>query len=476
MPASNRTPTFLRYGRFVFSVGSARVLGILLTSATFPFVVRHIGVELYGLWNYIVAICGILANVASLGLTNYGAQQIAARRAAAFGVVSDILFLRAMSTALAVGGLLVAMSFETRKDLHHLLFWYGLGYLLVNLSGSDYLLGALEMFHARSIFSVIQQALYALGIFTFVRGPQDLGWVAISVLASAAVSSLAGWIYLWRKGFRLRPTLQPGEWRAILVPSVHYALSSLMASIYSRTNYVVVRWILGDHALGLYAASARLVDFLRQIGSIFLTVLMPRVAATAESEEQVLRLSRFATVVLVAINLPLMVGLFCTAKFVVPWILGKSYLEAVFLIQLMSPYIVIASAASLLNSTILYGMGKHRAYLKASVAGTVASIVLSLCLVPLFHLNGAGIALLGAELAVVVTAYFHLPILVRALWKTPILGTITLSALGMGVVVTLVSQLVQQAWILVSIGVVVYSVAFVGPIRKWLTNELHGAS
>jgi len=40
-----RTSALVRYGGFFLSVGTARVLGLLITSLTFPILVRRLGVE-----------------------------------------------------------------------------------------------------------------------------------------------------------------------------------------------------------------------------------------------------------------------------------------------------------------------------------------------------------------------------------------------------------------------------------------------
>jgi O-antigen/teichoic acid export membrane protein len=93
-----KASTVVRYAGFVFSVGGARVAGVLITSLTFPYLVRHLGVEMYGLWSYVVAICAFLDNISNPGLKAYATQQVAARREAAFDLIPDVLFLRLLAT------------------------------------------------------------------------------------------------------------------------------------------------------------------------------------------------------------------------------------------------------------------------------------------------------------------------------------------------------------------------------------------
>ena len=61
--------SLLRYRGFVLSVTTARVVGTILTAATFPYLVRRLGVDMYGLWSYVVAVCGFTGRLANPGLS-----------------------------------------------------------------------------------------------------------------------------------------------------------------------------------------------------------------------------------------------------------------------------------------------------------------------------------------------------------------------------------------------------------------------
>ena len=215
---------------------TARVVGTILTAATFPFLVRRLGVDVYGLWSYVVAVCGFTGLVANPGLTTYAAQQVAARREAAFETVSDVLVLRVLAGGVAAVAVLVVASFEVRQDVRFLLKLYGVASVLTGALSLDYLLSSLELFHAQSFISIAQQSLYAAGIFTMVRSPKDVIWVPVSILASALLTSLIGWMFLWRQGYRFRFAIAPRRWAAILAPSLHYAGSSLMSNLYHRSG------------------------------------------------------------------------------------------------------------------------------------------------------------------------------------------------------------------------------------------------
>jgi PST family polysaccharide transporter len=415
----NRISPLLRYGGYLFSVAGARVIGILITSATFPFLVRRLGVETYGIWSYVVAVCAFLETIANPGLTTYASQQLAARRLEAAEILPNILVLRLVCSAFAAAGLWLIAAFDTRSDVCFLLRFYGSGMLFVGITGVDYLLNSLELFHARALITIAQQSLYAAGIFFFIRSPGDVRWVPVSILGSALLTNIAGWLVLRRKLHGFPTVVCLSRWRSIVVPSLHYAVATLMSNLYHRTGHIAVRWFLGEQSLGLYAAAVRFVGILRDLVTMVLGVLMPRMALSARLEAGLMRLSRIAVSAVALLSVPLMFGTLVTAHLIVPLVMGQNYSGSIPLVKLMAPYVMTAPAASLLAGTILYALGHHRAYLTSTMAGALAGLLLYFTLVPILGLPGAALAFVLGEAVVAGVAYALLPADLRGLWKNP---------------------------------------------------------
>jgi len=453
-----------RYAGYLCSVAGAKTVGILITSLTFPYLVRRLGVEVYGQWSYVIAVCAFVNVVADPGMNVFLTQRLAARREAAFELVPDVLFLRLVASLIAAIAVLAVASHEPNDRVRQLLRFYGVGVLLINLIFADHLLTALELFHIRSFLNVMQQMLYASMIFMFVRSARDVRWIPISILSSSMLCSSIAWTVLWRKGMRFRLRLRPRCWTEILRPSFHYAGSTLMSNLYHRTGHVAVRWFLGDFDLGLYAAAVRLVDIVRGLIITFCQVLMPRIAVS-ESAEGLRKLARFATSVIALASIPLTFGLIGTAHLIVPWVLGTRFLPAVPVLQWMAPYLITASCASLFCGTILFALGRHRAYLASTAAGALVGTSLYMILVPAFGLRGAALALVTAELVVAATALSKLPEL-HGSWRSPLLSVAFGSALLMLFAIRIASAYTSQIVIVLLIGAGVYLTACGWYVRR----------
>lgn len=466
--------SLLRYGGYVASLTTARVLGTVITAATFPFLVRRLGVDVYGIWSYVVAVCGFTGLIANPGLTAYATQQVAARRHEAFQTVSDVIVLRIIAAALASLAILIVARFEAQYEARLLLKLFGITTAFTGALSLDYLLPSLELFHVQSVASISQQSLYAVGIFTLIRSPKDVIWVPASIIASSVLTSIIAWTFLWRAGYRFHLSIAPRRWGAITVPSLHYGASSLMSTLYHRSGHIAVRWYLGDHALGLYAAAARLADVLRNFLSIAQNVMMPRMAMRANSPGGLSRLTRIAASILVLFGVPLTVGALATAPAVVPWLLGAQFQPAVAAFRWIAPYLLTAPAAVLFAGTILYAMGRHQDYFFSALSGAITAVVLCLILPPLLGIAGACIAYVLGEFAVALYAFLRCPPDVRAAAITPVLPFAAIASLIMGVALGLALPLHLHPLALVGLGCAIYGILWVVAGRNLLKREIAG--
>ncbi len=433
--------TWMRYGSYVASTGGAQVAGALITAVTFPFLVRRLGVDMYGLWSYVVAIVFLLDNVANPGLTSHAGQQVAARRGDASDVVSDTLVLRFFFSFVMIGVLIGVSLVDTRPDVARLMRFYGILAAFTNLTASAPLLASMEMFHARAALMLTQQAIYAVGVLTLVHSPKDVMWVPACIVFSSLLTNLYGWVLLHRAGLRLSLGIHRQRWWGILVPSGHYAGASWMSSIYHRSGHIIIRWVLGEHALGVYAAATRLVDFLRQMLVTSQSVILPRVAKAASSAPALRRIVRFSLVLQWLLGFPMAIGLLGTASVIVPLVLGRQYLESAQLLPWLAPYVLVAPAAVLFSGTVLYGLGHYREYLISTAIGALVALLLYSTLVRLMGLRGACLAFVAAELAVAVSGYLMSPPPVREVWSHPLLYVVVGAAVIMVAVLGVASRL-----------------------------------
>jgi len=199
----------------------------------------------------------------------------------------------------------------------------------------------------------------------------------------------------------------------------------------------------------------RVVEILRGFLNIIGQVMMPRLALAGESISEIRRLSAVAVSLLALISVPITVGLIATAQHLVPWLFGAKYSADSGLLRWMALYLLTAPAASLFAGTILFSLGRHRAYFHATLGGAVASVLLYFALTPTLGMKGAALAFVLAEAVVAAIALLSLPEIYES-WKNPALTVSIRSALVMLIAVKLASTYTSQAVVVITIGAAVY--------------------
>jgi O-antigen/teichoic acid export membrane protein len=180
--------------------------------------------------------------------------------------------------------------------------------------------------------------------------------------------------------------------------------------------------------------------------------------------------------VLIFFGIPLAVGGIVTAPVVVPWLLGAQFQQAVHAFQWVALYVISAPAAALFAGTILYAMGRHRAYFVSTLAGAVTAVCLYFTLPLFFGVAGACVAFVVGEFAVALCAYLLCPPDVRAAAKTPVLGVAIAASVVMwaGLWVALPRHL--PPLVLVGLGCFIYAVTWAGIGRNLLKREIQGTA
>jgi O-antigen/teichoic acid export membrane protein len=134
----------------------------------------------------------------------------------------------------------------------------------------------------------------------------------------------------------------------------------------------------------------------------------------------------------------------------------------------------MAPAATLFAGTILYAMGRHRAYFVSTLVGAVTAVVLYVILPPLFGVAGACVAFVLGELGVALCAALLCPPEARAAARTPLLSVAVIASLLMGAVLWAALPKHLPPLALVVLGCAVYVMTWAGVGRNLLKREVEG--
>lgn len=239
--------------------------------------------------------------------------------------------------------------------------------------------------------------------FVLVAGRGVRGFFEGVLLAEAAALGLAlwqvrrltPWGLVWPSGARLRGLLGFG------LPLLAFEMTNILLAFGDR---VVVRWLVGEAALGHYTAAYNLGDTLQKflMFPIALSIQPMYMRLWAEEGEEATRafLGR-AMSFFFLLSIPSVVGLVAVRRPLLLWLAGEAYLDGVDVLPLtFGGYLLYGGYAVLAAGMFLK---KKTGWLSvASAVAVLGNLGLNLWLVPGMGIVGAAVATAVAYLGLLV--------------------------------------------------------------------------
>ena len=380
----------------------------LITFASFSFLAHSFGPGKYGMLEFTLAVMTFFTLPADLGLSWYGAREVARNPDRGPRLLHEITGLRFALTlcsmaALAILILVIHKSFEQKA----LLGLYG-----VSLLATPFLLQWFFQAYDRMVWvgvaSIVRQLGFAGLVFLTCRTGDSI--LRVGLAECVSVACLAGYcIFLTR--YRLHapwpwPDLHIGRLIGHIREALPIGLSELSWAFMWYFCTVLLGLFYPDKYLGWFGASHRTVMAMHTFVVLYFFNLLPSIARCVGRPNGQLLLLMDRSVRFVAWT-----GLYAAATLSVlaPWVLQLLYGK---------PFRVGASTLVILVWMLPIAMlsGHHRYILVAyncqvrllgcMVASAAAAVVSGLILTPLYGGSGAACALLIANALNLILVYF----------------------------------------------------------------------
>ncbi len=247
--------------------------------------------------------------------------------------------------------------------------------------------------------------------------------------------------------------------------------SSLLAAVSSRPEVMILSFLKSDAQIGLYSAAVRIVDIWQVIPETYMRNVFPLLSRSEHARDQRasgLLLSR-SFKYLLAIGLPLTVGIFVAARPIVELIFGPGFEGAVTALRIMTWYIPLGFLHEVLWR-LLVARNQQHLLVRAQAITIVVRIAMGYVLISWWASFGAA---LGATL-IMLEHNLLLGFFVRRdgtrLGLFRLAWRLSLAALVMGVLATmLVSR--SELWVVVLAAAVSYG-TMVFLLKALSSNEL----
>ncbi|HEV7684724.1 MAG TPA: oligosaccharide flippase family protein [Pyrinomonadaceae bacterium] len=254
----------------------------------------------------------------------------------------------------------------------------------------------------RLILFGVQLASY---IVLWLMGRLTVASASYTMLASLAASLVVSLIAIWSE---LRPKWEPslGELKTTLRYGVRDYPGILTEFVNWRLDLMMLVGMASSGALGLYVVALRLADITSTLAGSVGDALLPEVAATKNTAEATLVVTKSLRLTLCA-HLLILVPLWIAAPYILRFAYGENFVEVTNVLRLLMFASVVWSGGAIVISG-LNGLGHPGLSATARIAAALVMVAALLTLLPRRGIQGAALSSIAGYSVMFLIALFWL--------------------------------------------------------------------
>lgn len=371
-------------------------LMVLLTPLlTVPYLSRILGAKQLGIYSYISTSSTLVTTICLLGLYSYGNRQIAYVRddsRKCSQVFWEIFSLRIL---LAFLGGMMYLSYAFFNPSYYQYFLVYFPYLLAEFLDTSWFFMGIEKMRPAALKNSATKLSSVVGIFLIVHDANDL-WKYLLLLALATLLTNLS-LYPQLSGYLHRPNIQIVHMSIHLKASLKLFFPQMAAFVYFQLDKIMLQWLTGDSAsLAYYDQATKIVMIPLTLVTLISHVTMPRVAnAYQKAQKQLVQqLCQTSLTIILALALPMSLGLMCIARQLIPWYLGNGFQPVSLLLYILSPVLLLQALTSLSGNQYFLATNQLKIVTLSYCFSAGVNVCLNILLIPNFHEFGAAFATL----------------------------------------------------------------------------------
>ncbi len=379
-------------------------VGVLLTLASAPLLIRHLGQADFGRYTAVVALVTLVGGVTEGGLNAIALREFATLEGPGRErVIGNLLGLR---LGLALLGAAAATLFAAAAG-------YG-GALVLGtaLASAGMAVQSLQTLCAMSLQADLrfgwataadlsrQAVLVALIVAGVLVGADLVAFLAVPI--PAALAALVPTLWLVRRRIPIRPRFDPATIWPLLRDALPYTAAVAVSVVYFRLTILIMSVASSAAETGHFATSFRVVEVLAGIPGLAVAAVFPLLARAGRDDA-----GRFALGVRRVFDLGVVVGagvalaVLLGAPIAIAVLAGDEGRPAIDVLRIQGLALAATFPANVFGFALL-ALRRQHAILAINLGALVVTVAVTLALVGGFGARGGAIATVAAELALAV--------------------------------------------------------------------------
>lgn len=361
------------------------------------FSARYLGPENYGTINYVASYITFFTSLCGLGLNGVIISEFVNHPDDEGKIVGSAIFMRffvSVFSVFAFLGLIYIIDGRSDRTIFVVAILQAVQLPFSAFDTINYWYQSKLLSKFSSIFQTVAYFLVSIYKVYLLVTHKNIYWFAFSASLDIILLSIfyfAG----YQKQKTQKLSLSFSVSKRLLEGCIPFILANVMMYIYSQTDRIMIKQMLGSTSLvGLYTASTVITNLISFIPVSFIDSARPVIMEAKKNDENLFELRMRQTVAVVS-WICFFYGIFVMAfaPLIIKILYGNDYMQATATLRIM----VWADAFSFIGgirSIWLICENKNKYVLLLSAMGAFSNVVMNFALIPKWGINGAAFATL----------------------------------------------------------------------------------
>lgn len=383
---------------FLFFVNIAN---FILPLVTFPYLVRVLGIEKFGLLSFATSIITYFLILTDYGFNLTATKEIAIHRNDKNKINEIFSAVMSLKVIIMVIGFIIVLPFLyliPKLNAYWYVFIFTYGNVLGQLMYPIWFFQGIEKMKIISILNITSKIVFTAAIFLFINSETDfymvpifssLGYVLIGIISMSIVKFQYKVSFMLQKKAVLYAYLEDG-WSLFL--------SNISVTLYTTATITFLGFYTNNAIVGYYSVADKIISAIRGIVLPLSQVLFPFLCNTAQSNpKKVLQINKYLALFGGGGMLLVSIFLFVFAADIIFLIFNKKDLASIVILEILAviPFLTFLHTVFALFTMIVFG--KNKEYSRIIVSAAILNLILCLVLIPLLGYKGAAISVVIVE-------------------------------------------------------------------------------
>ena len=374
------------------------IIGCKVAQTILSFVVslmtaRYLGPSNYGLLNYASSLVTFITPIMTLGFTNILVQEFVNSPDNEGEILGTSLLSCFCSSLLCMLSVVIfsAIANPGERNTTIVTALFSINLLFQALELSEYWFQAKLLSKYTSVVSLVSYTIVSTyKIYLLITG-KSIYWFAVSYAIDYMIIAIS-LLVVYKKigGQSLRFSLKKAK--AMFSKSRYYIISSLMITIFTQTDKIMIKPMLGDEATGFYSTAVICAGMTSFVFAAIIDSFRPAIFESKQTNQSVfeLNIKRLYSVV-IYLSIAQCVAMTLLARLIIHITYGDMYEPAVSTLRIVVWYTTFSYLGNVRNIWIL-AESKQRYLWIINMIGAIANVILNFIMIPLLGINGAALA------------------------------------------------------------------------------------